>query len=479
MSANQTDSPAGSSSRLGFAAALGLCAIAAAVSLIPLGQETGNDANSWLVWAGQLAQGHSINFSVGPSWKPLPVLLSLPFEFLSGQLAAHLWLWFVRFCLLATSLLLFKLTRREWGLLGGAVAALLPFAIGPWLTAGIAGMSEPVLIAASLAAITAGTSGRPRLALGFAIAAGLVRPEVWIFVLFWLTWRMLKDGEPFRTVAREGLGALSIWFVLWFVLPVSAGAKALQASDRASEFMDLGANGSAIFGVWLRVVPQKAWILIPVGLLAGAVLRHQRRGRFALLAAAAAAVWLVETLALNLVGVEPGISRYAIPAGIALCALAGAGAGWLLELTEASATRELVLRTSVTFAVGLLAGWALIGSAKSTRTSWDNAIAFQASSDSELAALNKAGGLKALNGCLPFATAGYPSHARILARRVNRPLQTFSAIPEDAHRGIVLTSNNPGVRAIPQMPSGTGVPLSTSGPWTVTYFGPRSGCTPN
>lgn len=479
MSAKQTDSPAGSSSRLGFAAALGLCAIAAAVSLIPLGQETGNDANSWLVWAGQLAQGHSINFSVGPSWKPLPVLLSLPFEFLSSQFAAHVWLWFVRFCLLATSLLLFKLTRKEWGLLGGAVAALLPFAIGPWVTAGMAGMSEPVLVAASLSAITAGTSGRPRLALGFAIAAGLIRPEVWVFVFLWLAWRGLTRRDNPIPIIRDGIGALGVWLLLWFAIPAAAGGTALQASDRAGETIGLGQSGFGLLGEWLRIVPPKAWVLIPLGLTAGLLLRRTRRGRFALLAAAFAALWLLETAALNLTGSEPGLSRYAIPAGIAFCAIAGCGAGWLLELTEASATRELVLRTSVTFAVGLLAGWALIGSAKSTRTSWDNAIAFQASSDSELAALNKAGGLKALNGCLPFATAGYPSHARILARRVNRPLQAFSAIPEDAHRAIVLTSNNPGVRAIPQMPSGTGVPLSTSGPWTVTYFGPRSGCTPN
>ena len=478
MLANQTDSPAGSSSRLGFAAALGLCAIAAAVSLIPLGQETGNDANSWLVWAGQLAQGHSINFSVGPSWKPLPVLLSLPFEFLSSQLAAHLWLWFVRFCLFATSLLLFDLTRKEWGLLGGAVAALLPLAIGPWLTAGIAGMSEPVLIAASLAAITAGTSGRPRLALGFAIAAGLVRPEVWVFVLLWLTWRMLKDGEPLGTAAREGLGALSIWFVLWFVLPISAGAKALQASDRASEFMDLGANGSAIFGVWLRVVPQKAWILIPVGLLAGAVLRHQRRGRFALLAAAAAAVWLVETLALNLAGVEPGISRFAIPAGIALCGLAGAGAGWLLELVSSTGGQRGWLRAGAYLAVGFAIAWSLASASTGTRSSWNNAIAFQASSDSQLAALQKAGGTNALGGCLPFATAGYPSHARILSRRLNLPLQAVTAAPTDPTRGILLTSSDYAVRAIPQLPTGPVLPLAKVGVWTVSYFGPSSGCSP-
>ena len=253
------------------------CAALAAVSLIPLGQETGNDANSWLVWANQLGHGHGIDFSVGPSWKPVPVLPLALVSALSGSVAAYAWLWLVRFCALATSVILFDLVRRDWGTAGGAVAALLPLAISPWVTTAISGMSGPVLVASAAAAALAARNNRPRIRLGFGVLVGLIRPEAWLLLLIWLGWRLHK-GESRRTVVLQGAGATALWLAAWFALPALLGGGALQASNRAGELLANGSSVSGMFGQWLRVLPPVAWILIPSGIAAGGLGRKTPGG---------------------------------------------------------------------------------------------------------------------------------------------------------------------------------------------------------
>ncbi|CAB4882089.1 MAG: hypothetical protein F2799_07710 [Actinobacteria bacterium] len=452
------------------------CAALAAVSLIPLGQETGNDANSWLVWANQLGHGHGINFSVGPSWKPVPVLPLALVSALSGSVAAYAWLWLVRFCALATSVILFDLIRRDWGNVGGAVAALLPLAISPWVTTAISGMSEPVLVAAAAAAALADRDNRPRLALALGVLVGLIRPEAWLLVLIWLGWRLHK-GENRRAIILQGAGATALWLTAWFALPALLGGGALQASNRSGELLANGASLSGMFGQWLRVLPPVAWILIPAGIAAVGLRRKTQGGMVGIALLTAAAIWLIEITLLKALGIEQAISRYALPAGIALCALGGISASCLLLSTATTAgASSSWLRPLAISLVALLTVASLVSGWGPSRDSWNNAIVFQNSSNRELSALNKAGGIKTLGGCLPFATSGYPSHARILARRVGVPLQAIGATAPPVGKAITLTSTNPAVGYQPPSPEGVPAPLAQVGDWTVTYYGPPSGC---
>ncbi|MCX6394071.1 MAG: hypothetical protein NTY57_04365 [Solirubrobacterales bacterium] len=451
------------------------CATLAAVSLIPLGQETANDANSWLVWANQLGHGRGINFSVGPSWKPVPVLPLALVSALSGSVAVYAWLWLVRFCALATSVILFNLVRRDWGTAGGVVAGLLPLAISPWVTTAISGMSEPVLVAAAAAAALAARDNRPRLALALGVLVGLIRPEAWLLVLIWLGWR-LHRGESRRAVLLQGSGAIALWLAAWFALPALLGGGALQASDRAGELLANGSSVSGMFGQWLRVLPPIAWILIPSGIAAVGLRRMTSGGLVGIALLTAAAIWLIEIAILKVAGIEPAISRYALPAGIALCALGGIGASCLLSSATAEEAPSSWLRPLAISLVALLTVASLASGWNASHNSWNNAIAFQNSSDRELSALNSAGGVKALGGCLPFATSGYPLHARILARRLGVPLQAIAATAPPVDKAITLTSTNPAVAYQPPIPKGLPAPLAQVGDWTVTYYGPPSGC---
>ena len=444
--------------------------------MLLLSEPTGNDPNSWIVWATQLALGHGVDFSVGPSWKPLPVLASLPPALVSSSLAAFAWVWLIRFAALTTSVLLYRLVGRYWGVAGGVTAALTPFLIQPWVKSAVIGMSEPVLLALMLGAACAAIEGKDRLAVVLASGAGLVRPEVWPLVLIWFGWKWRSGSITGSRAAGLTAGVVGIWGVSWFGIPLALGAALDQGTSRAAAALDLGASGTGLLGIWLKDIPSLAWPLIPIGVIAAVVCRRQPKGKFTLVCCAAVLGWLFETWALNAAGILPGIARYALPAGIIGCAVAGSGAGWVAEwlsrvkltwLTPASAA-TLVAVAAVVVTIG--------GGVEMNRTTWNEAIIYRDSAAEEWAALRKAGGVGGLAGCLPFATSGYPSHARMLARNSDQPLQAFTADPQSPDRAIVLQSSNPGVGSQPRLPRTKAIALSKIGSWTVIYYGPKSGC---
>ena len=67
--------------------------------------------------------------------------------------------------------------------LAAASIALAHDAFTPSVRQFSGGLTEPLLVALVLGAVAAEFRGRPRLALGLALAAGLIRPEAWPFAL--------------------------------------------------------------------------------------------------------------------------------------------------------------------------------------------------------------------------------------------------------------------------------------------------------
>jgi hypothetical protein len=438
--------------------AAGACALVAGLSLIPLHQETANDPNSWLAWATQLAAGHSVNFAVGPSWKPLPLMVTTPIALISPSAAAIFWLGLVRFSALMASVVLFDLTRREGGPFAGAVAALLPFAIAPWTKTAITGMAEPVATAAMLGSLCAAVRGHRRFCFLLMFAAGLARPEAWVLLGAYCVWWAREDRQAIVWL----LAGAALTLIAWLGLPVAAGGKALQSADRA---IASGTKGpGSLLSSWSRNLPARSWTLIPVGAWASI----QRRWTIGLIITSASIVWLVEITALTLMS-YPAIGRYEIPAAVALCSTAGLGAAWLRSLVPIGAARNVI-----TLAVAAVVGWSVAAGVGDLRTAWNNAIVFQDSSDQAISAIDRAGGISALSGCLPLLTSGDPTHSRIEARRLGLPLADVGRSVPGAR--IALISSDPAVGLPPELPRGPQRTLAESGGWRLVQLGPPGRC---
>ena len=242
-----------SAGRLGWLIAAGVLALAAASVLLPFSAVY--DPWAWLVWGRELTDG-SLDTSGGPSFKPLPVAicaLLAPF----GEAAPDAWLAVARVGWLAAPLLGAWLVLMRVGpsrsdqhglragvgrgaaVAGAALAAgsiaLTHDAFTPSVRQFSGGLSEPLLVALVLGAVAAELCGRPRVALGLALAASLIRPEAWPFAivygvvavrrdrrlrvpviagalmipLAWFLPELLSTGDPVTgaEIAREGSGS--------------------------------------------------------------------------------------------------------------------------------------------------------------------------------------------------------------------------------------------------------------------------------
>ena len=117
------------------------------------------DPWAWIVWGREVLH-LDLSTVDGPSWKPLPVLLTTPFA-LAGPLAPDLWLYVARVGALAGVVVVFGLVRRLGGGVVGASAAAAAYASAPWTIRNAAlGNSEGLLVALALGAVDRHLAGR-------------------------------------------------------------------------------------------------------------------------------------------------------------------------------------------------------------------------------------------------------------------------------------------------------------------------------
>lgn len=433
---------------IAFAAALGITVL--------LGEPVANDANAWLAWAGQLSDGAFPAFQTGPSWKPLPVLITVAPALFSTSAAAFMWMLAVRFCALATSVLLYCLTERRWGRFAGVIAATMPLLIPDWATATITGLSEPVMVAAALAALEAELRGRTRPALLLAVIACLIRPEAWVFLAAYAAWLLGREGAKEAPALAAAAAAV---LVGWGLPALGSHGDPLQSASRAHDYRSENGGGFDV-GVWLRAVPAKLWPLIPVGVLAAI----RRPDRVVIVVTISAGAWLVEVAALVLAG-YPNFSRFALPAFVVLGLGAGAGAGWLSSLA-----RERWQAVLVQVLISLIAIWGLAGAFEGARKSWKQAGRILDNADRAQATLKAAGGAAWVERCGPIETNGHPKYDRILSRRLRLSLESFSDLPSPAtlHGSGILTGPPSGLLQGGQV-------VSARGGWTLTTV-PRAWC---
>jgi hypothetical protein len=206
------------------------------------------DPWSWLVWSHQIVHGHLTITSGGTSWKPLPMIFTIPFA-LFGKAAPDLWLVVARAGALAAVAMVFRLafrlTRRVGGLFGEAdagldqlttiapallagligVVALTLSASGGFVSSNALGYSEGFAAALLLISIDRHLDGKPRqtFVVGFFVA--LDRPEIWLFWGPYGLWLFWKDPG-----ARALVAALFVLIpIVWFV-PVYLGCGSFSCS---------------------------------------------------------------------------------------------------------------------------------------------------------------------------------------------------------------------------------------------------------
>ncbi len=375
----------------------------AAVSLL-LPWALAFDPQAWVVWgrdAGRLA----LDTSGGPSWKPLPVLLTTPLA-LTGDPAPALWLVVARAGGLLALAGAWTLAARLGGTVAGAAAALV-MALSPWWMFNTAlGNSEGLLAASALWAVIAHLDGHRRAALALGTAAALLRPEVWPFLGLYGLW--LWRHEPGERAAVVASGVVVP--LLWLGPDVLGIGGALSASRAARGEPSLGS--AALEDVPGLAVLADAVALLTVPATLAAVAGTVAGPRLARVLAGGAAAWIVIVAVMAQAGYA-GNPRYLVAAMAFGCVLAGHGAAWAgaAIVRRLAGFPAIVPRVRRAIARGSLVAAAVLVVAVGAVTAGDlrdqaSDVGARADRREALPGLVAAsGGRDAIVGCAPVRTA--------------------------------------------------------------------------
>jgi hypothetical protein len=308
---------------------LACLALAALAHFLPAGPTY--DPWAWITWGREITEWN-LDTRTGPSWKPLPVLFTTPFALAGNEAAPELWLVVAQ----AGGLLAFAFTYRLAARLAGWPAGLI--AAGGLVLADefirnfARGNSEGLLVGLCLWAIERHLDGRRRDAFLLGVAAGLLRPELWPFLLLYGLWLMWS--QPHTRVLVLGCGALTV--VAWLVPEYLGSGDFMRAASRARE-PNPDSAAFADFPFWETFRRSASVLMVP--LLLGAAIALARawraRDRVRLILGGVAAALMVAVAAMTQAGFAGNLRYVALPAAL-VCVLAGAG--WV-ELVRDSARR--------------------------------------------------------------------------------------------------------------------------------------------
>nr|MBA2630827.1 hypothetical protein [Thermoleophilaceae bacterium] len=332
----EADGPAGPglSSAPMWLLILGCLVVAAATLVFPATPTY--DPWAWILWGREIAHFDLVTEG-GPSWKPLPILFTVPFSLLGDDLAPYLWLWIARAGGLLACVMAYRVARRLigggwYGALAGVFAALALFSSFKYVRDAALGNSEALLAALVLWAFERHLDGRRDHALYLAFGGALLRPEVWPFLGLYGLW--LWVAEPWLRARLVVLGALvpALWFLPeWWGAgdPFRAGARANQPNQGSAAFADSPALELISRFRKVVIAPVKAGIII--GFLYAAVMwvRRRREGR-TLAVAIGGFAWFALVAGMTEAGFA-GNQRYLIVTTAAACVLGGLGAARVLQ----------------------------------------------------------------------------------------------------------------------------------------------------
>ena len=326
-SATPGAAPPGQPWRLLVAGCLALAVLSLLLPSVPT-----YDPWAWLIWGREIVHG-DLATTVGPSWKPLPVLFTTPFALLGDTAAPLAWLVVARAGGLLAFAMAYRLAARVAGPVAGWIAAAALVLCDAFVFNFARGNSEGILVAVSLWAIERHLDGRRRDAFLLGLAAALLRPEVWPFVGLYGV--LLVSGEPTRRNRVLVLGGGLAVAVLWFVPEYVGSGSLLRAATRARmPNLDSAAFAEHPF---LAVFDRSAPLLtlpIYIGAAVAVLGAIRSRDRLVLLLAAVSTVLMASVAAMTQAGFSGNLRYVALPAAI-VCVLAGVG--WVRLAGVASA----------------------------------------------------------------------------------------------------------------------------------------------
>lgn len=398
------------------------------------------DPQAWVVW-GRDAGRFALDTGGGPSWKPLPVVITTPLA-LTGDPAPALWLLVARAGGLLAIAGGWALAERLGGAAAGAAAAGAMALSQWWMFNTALGNSEGLLAAAVLWAVLAHLAGRTRWALALGTAAALLRPEAWPFLGLYGLWLWRRDRAARPAVAVAAI----VVPLLWLGPDVLGIGGALSASRAARGEPSLGSAaledvpGLAVLADAVSLMTVPAALAAVVGAVAGP--------RPARALAAAAAAWIAIVAVMAQAGYA-GNPRYLVAAMAYGCVLAGAGAAWAGRAVAARDPRAptagaLVAAVVVVAAVGAI-------TAGDLRDQVSDVGARAERREALPAVVAAAGGRDALADCAPIRTA--PDVRPLVAWELDVSMNGIDRPPEPP-AAVLRWSPHGGGPTEPDIPSG-------------------------
>ena len=299
------------------------------------------DPWAWLIWAREITHLDLVTDG-GPSWKPLPVLIDVPFALAGDEVSPSLWLIVARG---AAALALVFAARLGWKLGGGGLrglAAALVAALGiltmtGWLRGVALGNSEGLLIALVLAAIDRHVEGRCDQAFRLGLGAALLRPETWPFVFLYGIVLWNSNTRSRARVLASGVVVLALWFLpeLW------GSGNLLRSAERANDPLmnsiaraDRPAFEALKSATSLLVAPLYGLAAVAV---CAAAIAFRRRAQGAVLAIGVLAAGWTGLIMLMTASGYSGNPRYLMLAAALTSVLAGVGVARLVGAAAGAA----------------------------------------------------------------------------------------------------------------------------------------------
>jgi hypothetical protein len=327
-------------SSLVLGAMLFFMALAALTLAIPGGPSY--DPWAWIIWGREIAS-LDLDTTTGPSWKPLPILFTVPFS-IFGEAAPDLWLLVARAtgigAVVAAGLLGHRLAGRTGAVCAGGFLLLTT----PWFWHEVlVGFSEGAVVLCVFLAVERHLAGHQAQTFGLGVASGLLRPEAWPFLGLYAIWLLIGDRRRLKWIA-PGLALLP---ALWLLPELWGSGSLFRAAERAQA---VGPDSPALAARPAVAVVEGALGLLPavvrVGLILAVGMLFLRLVPIrALVAARALALLALAWLAMVALMAEfgfSGIQRYLfVPAAIA-CVLGASGFAWPIRRLAASHTRPKV-----------------------------------------------------------------------------------------------------------------------------------------
>jgi hypothetical protein len=311
------------------------CGALAALSLLAADQTT-YDPTAWLIWGREIVHGE-LSTTGGPSWKPLPILVTAPAALLGDAAAQQVWLVVARTGGMVALVLAFVLARRLGGAVAGVIAAAALVLASGTATRVLRGDCEGLLAALGLGAVVADLAGRRWLAFALVVATGLLRPEMLLFVVGYGAWLAWSDRRISTVAIVAGVAVVIV--AAWLIPEKIGSGELLRAASRArAPVPDSPAQAAFPFlATFTNAAPVVPWVVYAGGV--ALVVAEVRRRRVSLpLVLAAIATTLMVVVAAMTQGGFSGNPRYlTIPIALT-CVLGGAGWVWLYRTARSRAS---------------------------------------------------------------------------------------------------------------------------------------------